>query len=147
MIVNILGKMHPLQTQKRLHLMPTAPRGDDHRSCTVKLTALQWSVSIPSYTRILRLPIHEPMQLNSIVRACHHSHTILLQLKNAREDNMALSSALVKSRSSSLERGLWLPAHTPTALLHRIPNSGTRSIKHTMVWCALQGLDSLNTKG
>lgn len=45
------------------------------------------------------------MSLCSSVRARQRSHTTLIYLGNAREDKMALSSALAKSWSSSLERG------------------------------------------
>lgn len=86
--------------------MPAAPRGDKHQGCTPKLTALQRRERIHPIIddNPKRLLIHEPMQLNSILKACQHSHTILLQLENTREDNTVLASVLPVSWSSSLQR-------------------------------------------
>lgn len=46
MTLNILGKVHSLQTQRREHPNPSAPRRDEHRGSILKLTAPQRSEHI-----------------------------------------------------------------------------------------------------
>lgn len=123
--------------------MPAAPRGDKHHSCTLKLTALQRRELIHPIIddNLKRLPIHEPMQLNSILRACQHSHTTLLQMENTREDNMELASVLAVSWSSSLQGSAVVVSthHRRASAQDSQPREKVHRAHNSLVWSARFG--------
>lgn len=126
--------------------MPTAPRGDEHWGCTLKLTALQRSERIHPiiHKNLKRLPIHEPMQLNSVVRACQHSHTYLhltLAGKRKRRQNGPVFSTGQELELAPREGGCGLSVHTTPPRFHTgfpTQGQGPQSIQWFGVVCKVR---------